>query len=60
VGKIRPITQSAADVIAPAIAISEQTIIEVDQQNSFFNSNYFLRQRDGSLSRFPLPAPLNA
>jgi hypothetical protein len=35
VGKIRPIAQSAADVIAPAIAISEQTIIEVDQQNSF-------------------------
>jgi len=37
-----------------------QTIIEVDQQNSFFDSNYNARQRDGSLSKFSLPAPLNA
>jgi hypothetical protein len=44
----------------PAIAIFEQRIIGIDQQDSFFSNNDFPRERDGSLSRFPIPALWNA
>ena len=46
------------DDVDPAIPILEQRLIEIDSATQFLINNDFPRERDGSLSRFPLSGNL--